>query len=147
MTDPNIIRLDEFWPYRVVVLADQIAKRTVRILRHHGDLNLSQWRVLAAVAQDEGCSSADVVAVTPMDKGIVSRAVKTLIDDKLISKRASERDGRVSHLFLTEEGRAQYLAVGAEIRTVDKELCEMMSKSEYGDLDVMLSKLSAVLIK
>ncbi len=147
MSDSEIISLDEFWPYRVVVLADQVAKRTVRILKAHGELNLSQWRVLAAVAQDEGCSSADVVAVTPMDKGIVSRAVKSLIDAKIISKRPSEHDKRVSHLFLTQDGRAQYLAVGAEIRKVDEELRAMMSKSEYADLDLMLSKLSAVLIK
>jgi len=39
--------LQNFWPYQAVVLADQIGRRTLAIVRDRTDLNLSQWRVAA----------------------------------------------------------------------------------------------------
>jgi len=44
------IELENFWPYQVVVLADQISRHTLSVVREQSGLNLSQWRVLAAVA-------------------------------------------------------------------------------------------------
>ena len=95
--------LADFWPYQVTVLADKIARRTTKIVKEHG-LNLSQWRVLAAIADVPGRTSAEVVGITPMDKGIVSRATKALLDMGLIRRLASQSDGRVSHLHLTTAG-------------------------------------------
>jgi len=72
------IELDHFWPYQVVVLADQISRYTVSIVKAEAGLNSSQWRVLAAVADKPGRTAAEVTTVTPMDKTIVSRAVNSL---------------------------------------------------------------------
>jgi len=45
------IRLDDFWAYQVVVLADQVSRHTMEVVRTEANLNQSQWRVLAAVAR------------------------------------------------------------------------------------------------
>jgi DNA-binding MarR family transcriptional regulator len=55
--------------------------------------------------------------MTPMDKGIVSRAVKTLIARGILERRSSEQDGRSSHLFLTSEGENVYSSIVAELDT------------------------------
>ena len=102
------IKLAEFWPYQTVVLADLISRHTLKVVKEHGQLNLSQWRVLAAVAEEEGRMAASVVKVTPMDKGIVSRAVAWLIGNGLISRKTDPKDRRRSELFLTHKGRRQY---------------------------------------
>ncbi len=115
MTDDQIMKLDEYWPYQVVVLADHIAKHTTSVLRKHGDLNLSQWRVLAAVAEKEGRTAAEVVAVTPMDKGIVSRATATLVEDGLLEKKHDRDDKRRSKLFLTKTGKKSYRAIRKDL--------------------------------
>ena len=78
-TTPHVLRLDHYWPYQIAVLSDRIARRTTRIVKEHG-LNLSQWRVLAAVAEQPGRTAVEVVRITPMDKGIVSRATRGLLD-------------------------------------------------------------------
>ena len=48
------IRLNEYWPYQVTVLADRIARLTSAIVKREAGLNLSQWRVLAAIAEAPG---------------------------------------------------------------------------------------------
>lgn len=109
------IVLDDFWPYQAVVLADQISRHTLSVVREEADLNLSQWRVLAAVAEKSGRSAAEVTAITPMDKTIVSRAVSSLITTGLITKVSDAADKRRSFLSATKSGRAIYTKVARRL--------------------------------
>ncbi len=106
-----ILRLDQSWAYKVTVLADLLARRVTAIVQEASGLNLSQWRVLAAIGDQPGRTASEVVKITPMDKGIVSRGVTSLAQKELITRRASETDGRLSHLYLTETGEAIYQAI------------------------------------
>jgi len=109
------ISLDNFWPYQVVVLADQISRYTVSVAKKEAGLNSSQWRVLAAVADKPGRTAAEVTTVTPMDKTIVSRAVKSLIDDGLIKKTQTENDKRRMSLTTTSQGQKIYSNIAKEL--------------------------------
>lgn len=111
----NPIKLSSFWPYQVSVLADQISRHTIEVAKEEAGLNLSQWRVLAAVADTPGRTSASVVSVTPMDKGIVSRAVHTLIDLGLIEKTVDPADKRRYFLSLTAAGTRHYSNIAARL--------------------------------
>ncbi len=107
------IELDTFWPYQVTVLADQVSRYTLSVVKTVADLNQSQWRVLAAVADKPGRTAAEVTAITPMDKTIVSRAVSSLIDLGFIEKTAHRSDKRRLSLGLTPHGRQCYMKVAA----------------------------------
>ena len=109
------IILDEFWPYQAVVLADQISRHTLNVVRSEADLNLSQWRVLAAVAEEPGRTAAQVTAITPMDKTIVSRAVSSLIALGLITKVSDVSDKRRSSLSATRAGKEIYETVARHL--------------------------------
>ncbi len=106
--DQRVFSLDQAWVYKVTVLADLVARRVGAVVHDVCGLNLSQWRVIAAIADDPGCTATVVVQRTPMDKGIVSRAVSTLVARGLVERRASPDDGRLSHLWLTTEGARVY---------------------------------------
>jgi len=112
------IELDRFWPYQVVVLADQISRHTMTVAKDKAGLNLSQWRVLAAIAEKPGRSAAEVTAITPMDKTIVSRAVSSLIESGFIIKSIHKHDKRCSHLDVTPKGRQTYAQIAGELNTV-----------------------------
>lgn len=114
-TNTPHIALDDFWPYQTVVLADQISRYTLSIVRTEADLNLSQWRVLAAVAEKPGRSAAQVTAITPMDKTIVSRAVSSLIAAQLITKTSDTSDKRRSSLSATQAGQQIYTKIAARL--------------------------------
>ena len=109
------ITLDDFWPYQTIVLADQISRHTLSIVKREAELNLSQWRVLAAVAEKSGRSAAEVTAITPMDKTIVSRAVSSLITIGLITKISDTSDKRRSSLSATKDGEAVYARVAKRL--------------------------------
>ena len=137
----DAIRLQSFLPYQITLLADRIARQTAAVARRHDGLNLSHWRVLAAVAEKPGRTANDVVAVTPMDKGIVSRAVKSLIDMNLISRKSSKDDGRIGHLFLTAKGARRYHSMADEVRKVDETLKTALSEKECDALRNILTRL------
>ena len=109
MTKTNAhITLEDFWPYQAVVLADQISRYTLCIVRAEAELNLSQWRVLAAIAEEPGRTAAQVTAITPMDKTIVSRAVSSLLALGLVTKISDSSDKRRSSLSVTADGKTIY---------------------------------------
>jgi len=114
--DPkSYITLDDFWPYQAVVLADRISRHTLSVVRNEADLNLSQWRVLAAVAEEPGRTAAQVTAITPMDKTIVSRAVSSLIALGLIAKTSDTSDKRRSSLSATQAGEVIYVKIAQRL--------------------------------
>lgn len=118
--DDNFVplRLEESWIYKIAVLADVVARTIAPIVYRVSGLNLSQWRVIAAVADRPGCTATEVVSITPMDKGLVSRAVRTLVDREIITKQSSEKDGRAIFLRLTAEGERIYREI---VKEVDKQ--------------------------
>ena len=131
---PNRIGLDSFWAYQVVALADQISRHTLDVVRTEADLNLSQWRVLAAIADKPGRSSAEVTAVTPMDKTIVSRAVSSLLKLNMIKRTPSAHDKRVAALEMTELGSERYALISAKLaETLNAKVLNGASTAEFAE--------------
>ena len=141
---PHVLRLDHYWPYQITVLADRIARRTGRIVKEHG-LNLSQWRVLAAVAEVPGRTAVEVVRVTPMDKGIVSRATRGLLDQGLLRREASQTDGRLGHLFLTTEGTSLYRVLTPQVEAITESVADTLDAAEQQRLTETLRELVRVI--
>lgn len=137
----RVIRLDSYWPYQLTVLADRISRHTAGIVKRHGRLNLSQWRVLAAIAEQPGRTAAEVVTVTPMDKGIVSRATAALLAAGLVRREASPGDGRASHLFLTEKGEMLYQELVPHVEAESRQLHAALSRDEQARFAQLLDRL------
>ncbi|MCI5045478.1 MAG: MarR family winged helix-turn-helix transcriptional regulator, partial [Aquisalinus sp.] len=76
------------------------------------------------------------------DKGIVSRAVKTLIDLKLVVRKSSASDGRISHLFLSAKGEELYATISAQVRAFSTTMERELSQQEREIFIRMLRKLS-----
>ncbi len=130
----NRLSLDESWAYKVAVVADLIARRVSAVVSDGAGLNLSQWRVLAAIGDADGRTASQVVEITPMDKGIVSRAVAALVERGLLRREASEQDGRVSHLWMTEDGQATYTTLLSALNAQNAHGDALLSKSDQAKL-------------
>jgi len=96
---------------------------------------------MAAVAERPGRTANEVVAITPMDKGIVSRAVKALLDKGMLARKASNEDGRLGHLFLTARGEKKYAALAADIRGIEAELLGGLSAEDAARLRRLIGAL------
>lgn len=147
MTKTNAhITLEDFWPYQAVVLADQISRYTLSVVRTEAELNLSQWRVLAAIAEEPGRTAAQVTAITPMDKTIVSRAVSSLLALGLVTKISDSSDKRRSSLSVTANGKTIYENVASRLNAelMDGTKSELLPKEFTLMLKAFSEKLSTL---
>lgn len=131
---PAPLILADSWTYKVTVLSDMVARRVARIVSEISGLNLSQWRVMIAVADQAGRTVSDVVTVTPMDKTIVSRSAQHLVKIGLLTRTASALDGRVSHLNLTETGQNLYNEIMQKLDFHDANGKDLMGSNEETEL-------------
>jgi DNA-binding MarR family transcriptional regulator len=108
------LKLDEFLPYRLTVLASLVSQ-AVSQSPFGGGIGVSEWRILVTLGQF-GVMTAKAVGIhSQMHKTKVSRAVAELEQRQLVVRRANRSDLRESLLSLTQAGRALYeaLAPGA----------------------------------
>lgn len=141
VNEGDVIELESFLPYQVILLADRVSRQSAAIVKRFRDMNLSQWRVLAAIAEAQGRTANEVVAVTPMDKGLVSRAVKSLIERRLVERQASESDGRVGHLYLTRRGARTYREIASDIRGMEARMLASLGAGDEKKLHHFLNRL------
>jgi DNA-binding MarR family transcriptional regulator len=121
-TDPHAtsgeaapLKLEEFLPYRLNVVASLTSQALSRVYAERYGIGIPEWRVLVTLGQFGTMTGKAVGAHSHMHKTKVSRAVALLEQRNLLSRRANEADMRESLLSLTSAGRAMYedLAPGA----------------------------------
>jgi DNA-binding MarR family transcriptional regulator len=109
------LKLEEFLPYRLNVLATLVSQALSRIYVDRYGIGVPEWRVLVTLGQYGIMTGKAVGAHSHMHKTKVSRAVAELESRKLVARRANRADLRESFVSLTPAGRAIYedLAPGA----------------------------------
>jgi DNA-binding MarR family transcriptional regulator len=109
------LKLDEFLPYRLNVVASLVSEALSRIYVDRYGIGVPEWRILVTLGEFEVMTAKAVGAHSHMHKTKVSRAVQALERRKLIVRRENRADRREALLSLTPAGRAIYhdLAPGA----------------------------------
>lgn len=104
-SDPSF-DLNQFLPYRLNRLADQISEQLAHLYETSYSLTIAQWRVLAWLSQHEVLTAKQIREATRMDKARVSRAVQSLVERELISRSPDSQDQRAHQLRLTDAGQS-----------------------------------------
>src|SRR5262245_31230683 len=86
------LRLEEFLPYRLNVLASLVSQALSRIYVERYGLGVPEWRVLVTLGQFGVMTGKAVGAHSHMHKTKVSRAVAELEKRKLVTRRANRAD-------------------------------------------------------
>ena len=136
-------RLEEFLPYRLAVTSGQVARLFTRNYAENFGLTIPEWRVLAVVGRFETLSPSAVGELTAMDKVKVSRAAASLVSRGLLKQSQDPSDGRGRLLRLTRKGVSMHAKMVPEARTLESQIAEGLSKSEWTALSKALAKLSA----
>ena len=106
--DSAPLKLEEFLPYRLNVVASLVSQALSRIYAERYGIGVPEWRVLVTLGQYGMMTGKAIGAHSHMHKTKVSRAVAELERRKLIARRSNRDDLRVSFLSLTPPGRAIY---------------------------------------
>lgn len=124
------LNLAGFVPFRLNRLAAGVSQHLSAIYRGRFALEVPEWRVMATVGQQRGCTAQHVAASARMHKTRVSRAIAHLMRRGLIERAVARGDRRAMQLRLTAAGRRMYaqlvpLALGRE-----RVLLQCMSRAE-----------------
>jgi DNA-binding MarR family transcriptional regulator len=135
------LRLERFLPYRLSVTSNAVSSRIAAIYRARFGLSISEWRMIAVIAERGEPVQAELVAATAMDKMTVSRAVSALVARGLLRRDTSPADRRTAHLSLTAEGQRLYEEVAPLALAIEAELLAPLGEAERRKLFEMLAML------
>ncbi len=87
--------------------------------------SLGEMRVLYEIAHGSGATASDIGRALDLDAGYLSRVLRNFEKRGLITRKASAKDARQSHLMLTARGRKAFAP--AEQRS-QRDVAEMLGK-------------------
>lgn len=135
------LSLSQFLPYRCNNLGERISTSLSRIYVDRFDINISEWRILATLAEHGQLQARQISRQTHMDKVRVSRAVASLQARDLLVRQTCEHDSRASNISLTTEGTALFGQIAPEALAWEQKLLQPLGKSEQKTLFALLDKL------
>lgn len=142
-----MIKLEEFLPYRLSVLANQVSQGIARTYSERFGLSITEWRVIAILGRFDNIPASMVAEHSAMDKVAISRAVRRLLDLKLIQRRDGHEDRRAKPLALTRSGHRVYEAIAPAALEFEARLLAALTAAERRSLERILNKLLAVSVE
>jgi len=136
------LKLDEFLPYRLNVLASLVSQALSRIYVERYGLGVPEWRVLVTLGEFGVMTGKAVGAHSHMHKTKVSRAVAELEKRKLVARRANRADLRESFLSLTSAGRAIYEDLAPGALEFARRLLEVVDASDRPAFERAMQRLT-----
>lgn len=109
--------------YRLSFMSFLMNRATGPVIASHGLTN-QQWKVLSVLSQITPATAQEVTRWVTLDKSAVSRTVRMLLEQELITRRLHSQDARNVHLFLTAKGSTLYKRVTEELAAVQTELMQ-----------------------
>lgn len=108
--DDERMELDRFAPYMLNRIVNRLNLDLLDALRPL-KITPARWRVLAVLEAQDGRSMTELAVYCVMEQSTLSRVVDQMERDGLAERRARADDGRVTEVFITEEGRRHFATV------------------------------------
>lgn len=124
------VPLKQMVTYRLSRLHAKLIAQATRILKNNGGMTLMQWRILVMLDLYDKAPMARIVRETEFDKGLLSRAAKTLTERGLIRSEPHESDHRQQLLSMTPEGRLMFDGAIQPMRDRRNKLLNSMSDEQ-----------------
>ncbi|MFZ4601454.1 MAG: MarR family winged helix-turn-helix transcriptional regulator [Caulobacterales bacterium] len=140
---PEALRLADFLPYRLSVLANRVSRALAARYAREFDLTIPEWRVMAVLGEVGVATAGAIAEATEMDKVAISRAVARLKAAGRIAARADAGDQRRSRLSLTPAGQVVYRNIAPLALSLEARLHAALSPAEQAGFEAALSKLDA----
>ncbi|WP_203330612.1 MarR family winged helix-turn-helix transcriptional regulator [Rhodovastum atsumiense] len=136
-----MLLLEEFLPFRLVVLASSVGQGFTRLYTQRFGVGLPEWRVIAMLGQHGTLTSKAVGERTFMHKTMVSRAVSDLERDDLVVREPNRADKREVFLSLSEKGQRVYAEIVPLAREYATRLTADLTKEDLAALDRIVAIL------
>jgi DNA-binding MarR family transcriptional regulator len=134
------LRFQDFPAFHMMALASLAKANVSRACLDPAGLSVPEWRLITTVVGEAPVAFAQIAALTMMDKGQISRTLRTAQEKGLVAtevqplerrppEAAASSIGRVM-VRITEKGRRVYERVMPEAQRAQLRLIELMSPDE-----------------
>lgn len=131
--------------FRVSRLQARLNADAAQVLRAHGGLSLTQWRIFDLLDTHGEQTAACLVRHSHIDKAQISRAVRDMIAGGLLNQRPSPSDQRAALLSFSEAGWQCYTRARPHMQARQARLRGALSAEELRVFQQALAKLDAAL--
>jgi DNA-binding MarR family transcriptional regulator len=145
--DDGLLRipLQQMVTFRIGRIHARISAQAANLLQKTAGISLMQWRVFVLLETHKKITPAEIVRLTSLDKGQLSRTIKKMVADGLISSSPSETDQRAQVIEYTEKGLALFRKARPLMRQRQRFLINSLSDEENDALFRALGKLDVAL--
>ena len=143
MTEKPDLELEQFLPYRLAVLSNDVSRALSTIYRERFGITIPEWRVMANLGRHRAMSSNRIAELGSMDKAKVSRAVTRLVESGLVTREVDANDNRLIVLRLSQKGRRIYREIAKLAIDWEADFLSTISAEDRAALDRILTVLQA----
>jgi DNA-binding MarR family transcriptional regulator len=108
---------------------------------YHSRYSLAEVRVLFELYHSENLTAREITNVLAMDKGFLSRMLRTFEKKGLIKRSQSKEDGRANHISLTPAGRKEYEVLDRE---ADEQVEKILKSLSPGECRKLVDSMTAI---
>lgn len=137
--------VDRFLTFQVNQLSTEFERQWTRFMRARAGVSMSEWRILA-VLRSGPATFAGIVETTLMNKALMSRSIRDLEEQCLISVGPTPGDARSITLSLTPKGRKLLAEVLPLAMRRQQHLLSVLTSAERRAFYTSIAKLKAAAI-
>ena len=115
-----------------------------RLLAH--GLYAGQDQIMLALGSSEGLTPGQLAEQIGVRPPTVTKTINRLQEQGFVERKSSKSDGRQSHIYLTDAGRAALSAIKQAIRKTEKKALAKLGKRDKKRLRKLLAQVEANLV-
>jgi DNA-binding MarR family transcriptional regulator len=142
MDAPSVSPLEAHLGYWLRRISNAVSGAFVRALQAEG-ISGAEWVALRLLLGETERSSADLVVLTGMTRGAMSKVLDKLEAKELVARRPNPGDGRVHWLSLTRKGQRLVPKLAELADRNDAHFFDCLTAKEQTELRRLLEKLAA----
>ena len=108
----------------------KLSRQIGQAVQSRANLRLPEWRIILLLSSAGAMSQADIRGNIGMDKGQISRTVKTMLHNELLRFESPDSQARNVRLCLTEKGEDVHMRVDAMMEKHKAQVLSLLSPEE-----------------
>lgn len=108
----------------------KLSRQIGQAVQSRANLRLPEWRIISLLSSAGSMSQADIRSNIGMDKGQISRTVKTMLQNELLHFEGQDSQARNVRLCLTEKGQNVHMQVDTMMEKHKAQVLSLLSPDE-----------------
>ena len=140
-TDRFATEFRAFITFRIAKTTNLLNSQAAYVLRKNSNLSLTEWRIISLINAVNETTASEIVKTTFIDKGQISRTVRSLADKGLLLAKQRGGSRRKTELRLSPEGKALHRRIVAIMTSRQRHLTSEFTSEELAAFHTALDKL------